>query len=312
MRCYHPSSPFRSYLNLSVKNARYSTQVDFTKYLDDTNIPSDTCLSDSWLNHCVNAWTQGKMFEDVRIRRNGKWVALLDNKPSKEFETCIQAAKYRDGYIYKKTKESSILNFPEYVHLVHPMKLSHPFWINPKHSKYDDEHESSVPIKPFTPLSIEEIQTLLHEEDAQNIRILDLQGRSLLAHYMVFVTGINVQHMRTIGDTIVNQMKPRRLKNVSTSVEGREGCDWMVVDCGSIILQIFNPLSRIQYNLEDHWECMIPGQDRYGYTIPEESLDPFYCHSPREDLEKEAIDIQNISSYEKNDTEIQTEEEKYI
>lgn len=87
---------------------------------------------------------------------------------------------------------------------------------------------------------------------------------------MVFTTGNSLGHLRKMGDTLVDAMKLRKLDKFNPTVEGRNSPNWMIVDCSDIIVQLFSASilfyfigAREVYQLEDHWEGMRVGKDRY-------------------------------------------------
>lgn len=77
-------------------------------------------------------------------------------------------------------------------------------------------------------------------------------------------------------------MKLRKLDKYGPSVEGRDSPNWMIVDCQDIIVELFSPSilfilllllieAREVYQLEDHWEGMRIGEDRYFKEATDET-----------------------------------------
>jgi ribosome-associated protein len=100
---------------------------------------------------------------------------------------------------------------------------------------------------------LEEIVAQLQEDNGREIRTMDMTGRSDIAQQMVFVTGASAPHMRKMGDALVKAQKKRKLWDIEPGVEGRDCDDWMVVDCGPVIVHIFDAVGRAYYDLETHW-----------------------------------------------------------
>ena len=64
-------------------------------------------------------------------------------------------------------------------------------------------HSGSVP------LDKDEILHMLEAEKGIDVRCIDLTGRSDLAHWMIFVTGRSVPHMRKLAKMVVKAVRPR-------------------------------------------------------------------------------------------------------
>lgn len=103
-------------------------------------------------------------------------------------------------------------------------------------------------------LTLDEIMNGLEAVKGIDFRSIDLTGRSDIASHMVFVTGHSQAHMRKMGDMLVQVQKRRKLWKLKPQIEGRDCDDWMIVDCGPVIVHIFDPVGRKFYDLETHWK----------------------------------------------------------
>lgn len=85
---------------------------------------------------------------------------------------------------------------------------------------------------------------------------IDLTGKSDVADRMVVASGTSARHVGSLADYIVQDLKKAGFESVP--VEGKETCDWVLVDAGDVIVHIFRPEMREYYNLEKMWSVTLP------------------------------------------------------
>ena len=95
------------------------------------------------------------------------------------------------------------------------------------------------------------IESSLDDDKAEDIVTIDLAGKSSFADYMIVASGRSQRHVFTLADKLSSRLKDAG--NAPLSIEGQENCDWVVVDCGDIIVHLFKPEIREMYNLEKMW-----------------------------------------------------------
>ena len=112
-----------------------------------------------------------------------------------------------------------------------------------------------------------EVDTLLNKiikdlEDvkAKNIQIINIKNRSALGDYMIIVSGTSSRHINSIVSNIVKLNKTRIL-----STEGINSTDWLIVDFGDIILNVFKPETRKHYSLEKIWKNNDLKEEKVGF-----------------------------------------------
>lgn len=96
----------------------------------------------------------------------------------------------------------------------------------------------------------------LENMKGEEISVMDLSGKSALADYMVVVSGGSQRHVAAIAEKLLEEMKSRIHGGVR--VEGMTHCDWVLVDCGDVMVHIFRPEVRAFYNIEKLWAPHIP------------------------------------------------------
>lgn len=68
---------------------------------------------------------------------------------------------------------------------------------------------------------------------------------------MIIASGTSQRHVGSLADRVKQTLQDAGLEHVP--VEGREACDWVLVDAGDVIVHLFKPDARAHYNLEKMW-----------------------------------------------------------
>jgi ribosome-associated protein len=122
--------------------------------------------------------------------------------------------------------------------------------------------DTAIAIKTLLPKkpSLKQLERLIHtsldDHKAEDIVSIDLTGKSDFADRMIVATGTSARHVSSLADYVVTALKAAGYNAVP--VEGRESCDWVLVDAGNIIVHIFKPEARGYYNLEKMWAVSLP------------------------------------------------------
>ena len=100
----------------------------------------------------------------------------------------------------------------------------------------------------------------LDEDKAENIVVIDLEGRSSLADALVIATGRSSRHVAAIAEHLA-----RRLKDAgygTRPINGAQQGDWVLVDAGDVIVHVFRSEVRDYYDLEGMWSVKEPQRGR--------------------------------------------------
>ena len=101
------------------------------------------------------------------------------------------------------------------------------------------------------PELVEIVRNAAEEKKAEDITILDLSGRTIVADTFVILTGRSNVQTRAIADEIVQ--KARESGYGIARTEGYAGGGWVLIDLGSVVVHVFTPENRTFYNLERLW-----------------------------------------------------------
>ena len=94
------------------------------------------------------------------------------------------------------------------------------------------------------------ITKALDDMKAENISIIDLEGKTSIASYMVVASGTSNRHVASIAQKIEEALKAAGCRS---SVEGETKAYWVLIDAFDVIVHIFRPEVREFYNLEKMW-----------------------------------------------------------
>lgn len=95
------------------------------------------------------------------------------------------------------------------------------------------------------------ITKCLDDNQAENIAVIDLAGKSVMADYLVIASGRNPRHIGAMAQHLREKIKA--LSGVSPPIEGMAGAEWVLVDQGDVVVHLFRPETRQLYNLEKMW-----------------------------------------------------------
>ncbi len=93
----------------------------------------------------------------------------------------------------------------------------------------------------------------LDDGKADDIVVMDLQGTTSIASYMVIASGTSNRHVAALAEQVQMKLKEAGYKTVS---EGEEKADWVLIDAFDVIIHLFKPEVRDFYNLEKMWAAI--------------------------------------------------------
>ena len=100
------------------------------------------------------------------------------------------------------------------------------------------------------------IEKILDDNKALNIKSINLKNKSYIADYMIIASGTSSRHLQALSEILVAELKKIGLNNCR--IEGKDSNDWKLVDTQDIIVHIFHPEKREFYDLEKMWSEEIP------------------------------------------------------
>lgn len=99
-------------------------------------------------------------------------------------------------------------------------------------------------------IKIKQIIEILENNKLKNIEAFDLKNKSEIIKCIILATCTNEKNCRTISYEV-----EENLKNLGCEVnrEGDFPGDWIILDIGDVLIEIFAEDTRKHYNLEKLW-----------------------------------------------------------
>ena len=99
----------------------------------------------------------------------------------------------------------------------------------------------------------ERIAQILEEKKAEDIKVLDVGDKTIIADYFVICSGKSVPHIKTLCDEVEEKVEQEfhDLKRLRT--DGYNEARWIVIDYGTVLVHRFHPEEREYYKLERLW-----------------------------------------------------------
>ena len=97
---------------------------------------------------------------------------------------------------------------------------------------------------------------VLDDLKGQSICCIDVKTLTSITDYMVIATGRSNTHVKALADNVVKKVKEVEQKVVG--MEGRMQSEWVLVDCGGVVIHIMLAPVRALYDLEELWNFEAP------------------------------------------------------
>ena len=91
---------------------------------------------------------------------------------------------------------------------------------------------------------------------AQDIVSIDLKDKSSMADFMIIASGTSSRHIQSLSEQVLEKLKNNGVND--SRIEGKDSCEWKLVDGIDLIVHIFHPEKRKFYELEKMWSELIP------------------------------------------------------
>lgn len=98
--------------------------------------------------------------------------------------------------------------------------------------------------------TVKGIASLLESKKLKNVEAFDLKFKSELVKYIILATSPNEKYSRQVA---VELQKEFEEKGIDAKIEGEFPGEWVILDLGEILIEIFTEESRKYYNLEKLW-----------------------------------------------------------
>ncbi len=117
--------------------------------------------------------------------------------------------------------------------------------------------ESPTVTAGMNPVALKDaIVTSIDADKGENIVVVDLQGRSNIADFIVIGSGNSARQVGAMADNLLQKLQPELSYRIA--VEGLPQGDWVLIDCGDVVVHLFRPEVRAFYAIEKMWGLETP------------------------------------------------------
>lgn len=98
---------------------------------------------------------------------------------------------------------------------------------------------------------LSKVVDFIDDKKGGDITILELKGISVIADYFMIATGNSTTQTKAIAEYL-----SEKLPEIGLSVLRKEGlpeAQWVLIDCGDLVIHIMTPDTRSFYSLERLW-----------------------------------------------------------
>ena len=91
----------------------------------------------------------------------------------------------------------------------------------------------------------------LEDVKGQDIKVFNTEHLSDMFERVIVASGTSNRQTRALAWSVVEKVK--QAGGYVVSVEGEDTGEWVLVDCGEVVVHILQPTFRAYYNLEEIW-----------------------------------------------------------
>ena len=91
----------------------------------------------------------------------------------------------------------------------------------------------------------------LEDIKGQDIKVFNTEHLSDMFERVIVASGTSNRQTRALASSVVEKVK--QAGGYVVSVEGEDTGEWVLVDCGEVVVHILQPTFRAYYNLEEIW-----------------------------------------------------------
>jgi ribosome silencing factor RsfS/YbeB/iojap len=115
---------------------------------------------------------------------------------------------------------------------------------------------------------VEAARKSLEDDKAENVVLLDVTGRADYADRLLIATGQVERQIQAMATHLEDALEKVGLKLRRDAIQGSP--DWVLIDCGDLVVHLFKPEARSLYALERMWGPGSPGApDTASASAPE-------------------------------------------
>ena len=91
----------------------------------------------------------------------------------------------------------------------------------------------------------------LEEIKGQDILVLDVRKLTSMCDSMIIASAQSTRQVKALADNVRDRLREAGASIIG--VEGEQSSEWVLVDCGDIVIHVMQPAVRAHYKLEELW-----------------------------------------------------------
>lgn len=93
--------------------------------------------------------------------------------------------------------------------------------------------------------------TALEDIKARDIAVLDVRKLTSLYDSLIIASAESTRQVKALAGHVRDKMKAAGATIIG--VEGEASGEWVLIDCGDVVIHVMQPAVRAYYNLEELW-----------------------------------------------------------
>jgi ribosome-associated protein len=105
---------------------------------------------------------------------------------------------------------------------------------------------------------LELIRHSLDDDKALDPAVIDLEGKTNIADFMVVATGTSQRHIASMAEKLIDRLKEAGHNHaVAEGLQDPNG-SWILIDAGDVLVHLFRAETRAFYDIEKLWSVAPP------------------------------------------------------
>lgn len=100
----------------------------------------------------------------------------------------------------------------------------------------------------------------LEEIKGQDILVLDVRKLTSMCDSMIIASAQSTRQVKALADNVRDRLREAGASIIG--VEGERSSEWVLVDCGDIVVHVMQPAVRAHYKLEELWTAPLTRKRR--------------------------------------------------
>ena len=102
----------------------------------------------------------------------------------------------------------------------------------------------------------------LEDIKARDIKVLDVRKLTSFYDTLIIASADSNRQVKALAHHVRDRLKEAGAPILG--IEGEEAAEWVLVDCGDIVVHVMQPAVRAYYNLEELWAAPAKRRARDG------------------------------------------------